>query len=117
DVDLGPLARADLRDGVHDQVRRARKEGARLLTGGTYVDGPGAFYTPTVLADVAPGTVAFKEEIFGPVASLVRARDVDHAVALANDTTFGLGGAVFTEDRAKGEAVALRLEVGCAFVN
>ena len=117
DVDAGPLARADLRDEVHGQVQRALKEGATLLTGGEYLDGPGFFYAPTVLADVTPGTVAFTEEIFGPAASLVRARDVDHAVELANDSPFGLGGAVFTEDRAKGESVALRLEVGCAFVN
>jgi succinate-semialdehyde dehydrogenase/glutarate-semialdehyde dehydrogenase len=66
---------------------------------------------------VEPGTVAFEEEIFGPVASIITARDVDHAIELANDTTFGLGGAVFTEDKQKGEAAALRLEVGCAFVN
>jgi succinate-semialdehyde dehydrogenase/glutarate-semialdehyde dehydrogenase len=116
-TDLGPLARADLRDDVHDQVQRACREGARLCTGGRKLEGPGFFYAPTVLSDVRPGTVAFEEEIFGPVASVLVADDVDHAVALANQTPFGLGGAVFTRDRARGEAVALRLEVGCAFVN
>jgi succinate-semialdehyde dehydrogenase/glutarate-semialdehyde dehydrogenase len=116
-TDVGPLARADLRDEVHDQVERAVADGARLLTGGHALDGPGFFYAPTVLGDVRRGTVAFDEEIFGPVASVVVAADVDEAVDLANDTRFGLGGAVFTRDTAKGEAVARRLECGCAFVN
>ncbi len=116
-TDLGPIARADLREEIHDQVRRALDGGATLRTGGRKLDGPGFFYAATVLADVAPGSVAFEEEIFGPVASMIVARDADHAVELANATSFGLGGAVFTEDRAKGEQVALRLEVGCAFVN
>lgn len=116
-TELGPLARADLRDDIHDQVERAIAEGARLMTGGRKLERPGFFYAPTVLADVAPGTVAFEEEIFGPVASVICARDEEHAVALANDTTFGLGGSVFTRDTAKGERVARELEVGCAFVN
>ncbi len=116
-TDLGPIAREDLREEIHDQVRRARDGGATLRTGGRKLDGPGFFYAPTVLADVAPGTVAFEEEIFGPVASVIVADDAAHAVELANASPFGLGGAVFTEDRAKGEQVALQLEVGCAFVN
>lgn len=116
-TDVGPLARADLRDDVHDQVERCLEQGARLLTGGRKLDGEGYFYAPTVLGDVQPGMVAFEEEIFGPVASITVARDADHAVELANQTVFGLGGAVFTEDRARGEEVALRLEVGSAFVN
>jgi len=117
DTDVGPLARADLRDEVHDQVQRAVADGATLQTGGHALDGPGYFYAPTVLVDVTPGTVAFEEEIFGPVAAIVKADDVNHAVQLANDTPFGLGGAVFTTDLEQGEAVALRLECGCAFVN
>ena len=116
-TDVGPMARGDLRDEVHDQVQRSLEEGAKLLTGGETLDGPGYYYRPTVLVDVRPGMVAFEEEIFGPVASIIAARDADHAVELANGSPFGLGGAVFTEDRAKGEDVALRLEVGCAFVN
>ncbi|MFQ5568742.1 MAG: NAD-dependent succinate-semialdehyde dehydrogenase [Rhodothermales bacterium] len=116
-TDLGPLARADLRDEVHDQVERALAGGATLRTGGHRLDGPGFYYAPTVLTDVAPGTVAFEEEIFGPVASMIVARDADHAVELANRSPFGLGGAVFTEDTSKGEQIALRLDVGCAFVN
>ncbi len=117
DVEIGPLAREDLRDDIHDQVQRSVQDGAEIITGGEMLDREGFFYAPTVLAGVEPGTVAFTEEIFGPVASLIRARDADHAVELANDTMFGLGGAVFTRDRARGEEIALRLEVGCAFVN
>ena len=116
-TDLGPIARDDLREEIHDQVQRAVAEGATLRTGGHGLDGPGFFYAPTVLADVTPGTVAFQEEIFGPVAAMIVADDADHAVALANASPFGLGGAVFTEDVEKGEQIALRLEVGCAFVN
>ncbi len=116
-TDLGPLARADLRDHLHDQVQRSIDQGATLRTGGTAVDGPGYFYQPTVLSEVKPGTVAFEEELFGPVAVLIKAADADEAVRLANATPFGLGGAVFTDDRKRGEAVALRLECGCAFVN
>jgi len=117
DTDIGPLARPDLREEVHDQVERAVADGATLRAGGHALDGTGYFYAPTVLTDVTPGTVAFEEEIFGPVAAIVKADDVNHAVQLANDTPFGLGGAVFTTDLEQGEAVALRLECGCAFVN
>ena len=114
---LGPMARNDLRETLHDQVKRTLAQGATLATGGHPLDGPGFFYAPTVLTHVEPGTVAFEEELFGPVASVTLADDADHAVALANASAFGLGGVVFTEDRARGEALALRLEVGCAFVN
>jgi succinate-semialdehyde dehydrogenase/glutarate-semialdehyde dehydrogenase len=116
-TDVGPLARADLRDQVHDQVERAIGEGALAAAGGHTLEREGFYYAPTVLTDVEPGSVAFEEEIFGPVASVVVAEDTNHAVALANDTRFGLGGSVFTEDREKGERIARRLEVGCAFVN
>lgn len=116
-TDIGPMARADLRENVHDQVERAISDGALAATGGHTLDRDGFYYAPTVLADVEPGTVAFEEEIFGPVASVVVADDATHAVALANDTRFGLGGSVFTEDRDKGERMARQLEVGCAFVN
>ena len=116
-TDLGPLAREDLRDGVHDQVMRSLEQGAVCVTGGHKIERAGYFYAPTVLTEVTPGNVAFEEEIFGPVASMIVADDADHAVDLANDTRFGLGGSVFTEDRAKGEAIARRLDVGCAFVN
>jgi succinate-semialdehyde dehydrogenase/glutarate-semialdehyde dehydrogenase len=116
-TDIGPMAREDLREGVHDQVERAVDEGAVILTGGHTLEQDGYFYAPTVLAQVEPGTVAFEEEIFGPVASIVAADDAQHAVALANDTRFGLGSSIFTEDAENGERMARQLEVGCAFVN
>ena len=116
-TDIGPMARHDLREGVHDQVERAIGQGATALAGGHTLEREGLFYAPTVLAGVEPGTVAFEEEIFGPVASIVAADDPEHAVALANDTQFGLGGSIFTEDAEKGERMARQLNVGCAFVN
>ena len=117
ETSIGPIARQDLRDEIADQVKRAVDEGAALLTGGTMPDRTGFFYAPTVLGDVREGTVAFDEEIFGPVASVVRAKDAADAVRLANATRFGLGGSVWTRDVARGERVALELECGSAFVN
>ncbi len=117
ETDVGPMARADLRDTVHDQVERAIGAGAVAVAGGHTLERDGFFYAPTVLADVDPGTVAFDEEIFGPAASVIAADDAEHAVALANDTRFGLGGSIFTEDLEKGERMARSLEVGCVFVN
>jgi succinate-semialdehyde dehydrogenase/glutarate-semialdehyde dehydrogenase len=117
-VDLGPLARRDLRDSVHDQVERSVRAGARLLLGGKPAAGPGAFYPATVLTDVRKGMAAFDEETFGPVAAIVPARDEEEAIRLANDSPFGLGAAVFTRDRARGERIAARaLEAGNCFVN
>jgi len=118
DVDLGPQARRSLRDALHRQVVESVAAGARLLLGGTVPDGPGAFYPPTVLADVAPGMPAFDEETFGPVAAIVRARDEADALRLANASAYGLGAAVFTADLARGERIAADgLEAGCCFVN
>jgi len=117
-VELGPLARRDLRDEVHDQVERSVAKGARLLLGGERPEGPGAFYPPTVLTDVRPGMAAFDEELFGPVAALVFVADEEEAIRVANDSPFGLGAAVFTRDLARGEAIAARrLEAGSCFVN
>jgi succinate-semialdehyde dehydrogenase/glutarate-semialdehyde dehydrogenase len=117
-TEVGPQARRDLRDGVHAAVEETRAAGARLLLGGARPHGPGAFYPPTVLTDVRPGMHAFDEEIFGPVAAIVPARDEDEAVDLANRSRFGLGAAVFTRDLARGERLAAqRLEAGNCFVN
>jgi succinate-semialdehyde dehydrogenase/glutarate-semialdehyde dehydrogenase len=117
-VDLGPLARRDLRDSVHEQVERSVRGGARVLLGGKPADGKGAFYPATVLTDVRKGMAAFDEEVFGPVAAVVPARDEDEAIRLANDSPFGLGAAVFTRDVARGERIAARsLEAGNCFVN
>ncbi len=117
-VTLGPLARTDLRDGLHEQVRRSVEQGAKLLLGGEVPKGPGAFYPPTVLTDVRKGMVAYEEETFGPVAAIIPVRDEEQAIAAANDSQFGLGAAVFTADRQRGERIAAtRLEAGCCFVN
>lgn len=116
-VDLGPLARLDLRQSLHRQVRASVASGARCLLGGTVPDGPGAFYPPTVLTDVRQGMPAYHEELFGPVAAILPAASDDDAVRIANDTDFGLGAAVFAADAARGRAVARdRIEAGCCFV-
>ncbi len=118
DTRLGPMARVDLRDQLHDQVERSVRAGARLVTGGTVPDRPGAWYPATILADVAPGMPAYSEELFGPVASIVPAGDEDDAIRIANDTSFGLGAAVYTSDAEKGERIAAeRLDAGNCFVN
>jgi succinate-semialdehyde dehydrogenase/glutarate-semialdehyde dehydrogenase len=117
-VTVGPMARADLRDEIHRQVERSVKKGAKLVMGGRIPERAGAFYPPTVLADVKKGMPAFDEEIFGPVAAVIRARDEREAIALANDSFFGLGAAVFTRDVEKGERIAREeLKAGCSFVN
>ncbi|MFO0985230.1 MAG: NAD-dependent succinate-semialdehyde dehydrogenase [Planctomycetota bacterium] len=116
-TDIGPLARADLVGSLHDQVQRSIRAGATLLVGGQRLDRPGFFYAPTVLAGVEPGMPAFDEETFGPVAAVVRARDVDHAIELANRSCFGLGASIWTGDSERGERLARDLEAGCVFVN
>lgn len=117
DTDLGPLAREDLLEDLHDQVRRSLEAGAVCIAGGHRLDRPGVYYAPTLLDHVRPGMAAFDEETFGPVAAVTRAADAEEAVALANASRYGLGGSVWTTDRARGEALARRLECGCAFVN
>lgn len=117
DTDVGPLARRDLRDRLHDQVRRSREAGATVELGGEKIDGPGTYYEPTVLTGVEPGMAAFEEELFGPVAAFIRASSEEEAVRLANQSSYGLGAAVFTQDRERGEEIALELKAGAAFVN
>jgi succinate-semialdehyde dehydrogenase / glutarate-semialdehyde dehydrogenase len=116
-TEIGPLARRDLRDQLHAQVEASRRAGARCLLGGEVPEGPGAFYPPTVLADVAPGMPAYEEELFGPVAALIPVAGEEEAIRVANDSAFGLGAAVFTADPRRGEAVARRLDAGSCFVN
>ena len=115
---VGPMARRDLRDALHAQVERSVEAGARLLLGGVVPAGVGAFYPPTVLAGVRPGMPAYEEELFGPVAAVLPAADEADAIRIANDSVFGLGGAVFTREVARGERIAAReLAAGCCFVN
>ncbi len=118
DTTVGPQARHDLRDELHEQVRRSISAGAKCLLGGEVPDGPGAFYPPTVLTDVTQGMAAYDEELFGPVAAIIPVEGEAEAVHAANDTIFGLGAAVFTGDVAKGERIAAnKLQAGCCFVN
>ncbi len=117
-TELGPQARTDLRDELHEQVEQSVSAGARLLLGGKLPDGPGAFYPPTVLTDVTPGMPAYDEELFGPVAAIIEARDEAEAIRIANDSVFGLGAAVFTRDHERGERIARdELQAGACFVN
>ncbi|BDB20936.1 aldehyde dehydrogenase [Pseudomonas sp. CYM-20-01] len=114
---IGPMARFDLRDELHGQVQATLEEGATLLLGGHKVPGAGNYYAPTVLANVTDQMTSFKQELFGPVASIITARDADHAVALANDSEFGLTASIFTSDPAKARDIANQLETGGIFVN
>jgi len=115
---IGPMARVDLRDELHDQVQRSIQFGARVVTGGKVPAGPGAFYPPTVLADVKPHMPVYSEETFGPVATVITVSSEDEAIAVAKDSPFGLGAAVFTRDIARGEQIARdRIEAGSVFVN
>jgi succinate-semialdehyde dehydrogenase/glutarate-semialdehyde dehydrogenase len=118
DTEIGPQARRDLRDTLHAQVEASVAKGARCLLGGKIPAGAGAYYPPTVLTDVRKGMPAFDEELFGPVAAIVAAKDEAHAIELANDSPFGLGGAVITRDLARGERIAAEaIDSGCVFVN
>jgi succinate-semialdehyde dehydrogenase / glutarate-semialdehyde dehydrogenase len=117
-TELGPLAREDLRDELHEQVKKSVARGARVVLGGEIQKLKGAWYPPTVLVDVRPGMPAYDEEMFGPVAAVIDAKDEDDAIRIANDSSFGLGAAVFTKDVARGERIAAeRLDAGNCFVN
>ncbi len=116
-TDIGPQARRELRDELHGQVTQAIAEGARPVLGCEVPPGPGAFYPASVLADVRPDNVAAKEELFGPVAVVMRAGSADEAVAIANDSKFGLGAALWTRDPAAIERLVPRIEAGAVFVN
>ncbi|MBR8538191.1 NAD-dependent succinate-semialdehyde dehydrogenase [Carboxylicivirga sediminis] len=116
--DMGPLAKSSFREDLHRQVESSIGKGAKLLTGGYIPNRDGAYYPATVLGDVQPGMVAYHEELFGPVASLIRAQDEADAIRIANDSVFGLGAAVFTGDTERGRQIAEEeLEAGCCFVN
>src|SRR5450759_1505111 len=114
---VGPLATEQIRQGVDEQVQEMLKMGARLLTGGKRLERPGFFYAPTVLADIPPGSPAQRDEIFGPVASLFRAHDLDDALRIANDTPFGLGSSIWTNDEGEQARFIEEIQAGMAFVN
>jgi succinate-semialdehyde dehydrogenase/glutarate-semialdehyde dehydrogenase len=118
ETEIGPQARHDLRGALHRQVERSVAMGARCLLGGTVPEDRGAYYPPTVLTDVMKGMPAHDDELFGPVAAVIPVRDEAAAIAVANDSAFGLGGAVITRDLARGERIAAELiESGSVFVN
>ena len=114
---IGPLATESIRDGLHDQVQRSVRAGARVLLGGEPLDRPGWFYAPTVLVDAPAGSPARVEELFGPVATIVVVRDVDEAIAVANETSFGLGAAAWTNDETERDRFVRELEAGMVFIN
>lgn len=116
-TEIGPLATPQILDDLDDQVRRTLAAGARILTGGRRLERPGNFYEPTVLTDVPDDSPAAREELFGPVAPLLRARDASHALTLANATTFGLGAAVWTTDANEIARFVNELEAGTVAVN
>ncbi|HWM90667.1 MAG TPA: NAD-dependent succinate-semialdehyde dehydrogenase [Thermoanaerobaculia bacterium] len=116
-TEVGPMAREDLLGDLDDQVRRTVEAGGQLRTGGRRLDGQGWFYAPTVLSGVRPGMPAFDEETFGPVAAVIRARDEDEAIELANRSRFGLGASLWTSDPVRAEALAAEIEAGSVFVN
>jgi succinate-semialdehyde dehydrogenase/glutarate-semialdehyde dehydrogenase len=116
-TELGPLATAKLVEDLDEQVRKSVAAGARLLTGGSRLKRPGNYYAPTVLTDISKEAPAYREELFGPVASLFRVPDLESAIRLANDTTFGLGASIWTQDERERDRFIDEIESGLAFVN
>ena len=118
DADIGPLSSEGLRDDLHKQVTKSIDQGAKCILGGKVPDKKGAWYPPTILIDITEGMTAYEEELFGPVASVIKAQDMEDAIAIANDSPYGLGGAVFTEDIEKGRDIARRkINSGAVTVN
>jgi len=114
---VGPLAREDLRDDLHDQVQQSIMDGADRLLGGNPMDGKGYFYEPTVLTNVQKGMAVYEEETFGPVAAIVPAESEEDAIFIANDTKFGLGASLWSRDTDRAEQVSRKIDVGSVFIN
>jgi succinate-semialdehyde dehydrogenase/glutarate-semialdehyde dehydrogenase len=117
DTDMGPLATPQMLEDVDGQVRASIEAGAKVLTGGEPADGPGNFYPPTVLSEIPEGCPAHREEIFGPVASMFRARDIDDALRIANDTDFGLSSSAWTQDKEESERFINEIDAGMVYIN
>ena len=117
-TDIGPMAREDLRDELHRQVTESVEAGANALLGCTLPDGEGSFYPVSLLTEVKRGMPAYHEELFGPVAAVIKVADEEEAIVVANDTNYGLGAAVFSKDVDRAEKIAAKkLNAGCCFVN
>jgi succinate-semialdehyde dehydrogenase / glutarate-semialdehyde dehydrogenase len=116
-TEIGPLATEQILNGVHEQVQKSMAIGAKLLTGGNRIAGPGFFYEPTVLVDVPRNSPAYREEVFGPVAAVFRVRDPEEAIEMANDSRFGLAASAWTNDPVEQELFASELESGMVFIN
>jgi succinate-semialdehyde dehydrogenase/glutarate-semialdehyde dehydrogenase len=116
-TNIGPLANENQAKTIFNQIERALAEGAQLLCGGDKPDREGAFINPTILTNVRPSTVAFEEEIFGPVMSIIESNDDEHAIALANQTRFGLGASIWTTDIGKANRLARKINAGAVFIN
>ncbi len=117
ETQIGPMARGDLREGLEKQVQETVKMGARVLLGGRPREGRGYFYEPTIVTGVTPEMPMFRQETFGPAAAVIIARDADHAIELANDSDFGLGGNLWTRNIERARKLARRIESGGVFIN
>jgi succinate-semialdehyde dehydrogenase/glutarate-semialdehyde dehydrogenase len=117
ETELGPLASADAVQSLHEDVERSVLAGARVLTGGERLDRPGSFYAPTVLTSIPKDSPAYREELFGPVASVFRVKNIDEAIYIANDSRFGLGASAWTNDPAERERFANEIDAGMVFIN
>jgi len=117
DTDIGPLATRQIAEDLEKQVDESVRRGAKVLTGGKRKSGPGNYFEPTVLTDIPVDSPAYRDEMFGPVAALFRARDIDDAIRLANDTAFGLASAAWTRDEAEVDRFIRDIEAGSVFIN
>jgi succinate-semialdehyde dehydrogenase / glutarate-semialdehyde dehydrogenase len=116
-TEIGPLSSEEAAEKIKKQVNETVKAGAKVIIGGKRIDREGAFFEPTILTDIKKGMTAYHEEIFGPVASFYRVKDENEAIELANDSTFGLGGSVFSENIERAIDVASKIETGMVFIN
>ena len=116
-VQVGPLATSQILEDLEAQVRKTVELGGRILTGGKRLADPGYYYPPTVLTDVPKDSPAYREELFGPVASLFRASDIGEAIRIANDTLFGLGASAWTNDTDEQRRLIEEIDAGCVFIN